>query len=472
MWARSETNGHATPDAPAHAQPRPLKILMLTGQFLPVVGGTELSTLREAQALLARGHIARVLTLRHDPRWPAHEVIDGVSVRRAGGLFLRGKLRLRYGATWLAEARIWYELVRARDTYDVVQLRQLGRLTRPAVLASYVTGKPLVVRIAAAPAPLRDKTRDAGESLPGATSATPPGAAKRNLLAYLKARGTFPDLGDIPTLRRIQFLAPLTLRLLRAPHVRFLALSARVRQSLIETGFARERIALLPNGVDPAHYQDIAEHSVYQSAPGAHQTVVCLARLSYQKGQDTLLQAWRLMQERMPPARLILAGEGRSRAQLERLATGLGVADTVEFAGLVRDTKSLLAAARVFVLPSRFEGMPNALLEAMAAGLPCVATRVSGSEDIIVDGQSGLLVPPDDPEALASALLTILTDPQRAHALGREARARVIDAFSQDRTLDELIQLYSSLVVNGGARPQARVVIAAAENVPGAPGNN
>jgi glycosyltransferase involved in cell wall biosynthesis len=434
-------------ERPERERSRPLSVLLLTGQFLPVVGGTELATQREAQALQARGHTACVLTLRHNPRWPATEVIEEVSVRRTGGMFLRGKLRLRYGASWLAEARVWFELVRARRDYDVVHVRQLGRLTRPAALASYFTGKPLVVRVAAAPA-----SQDGW--LPATT--LPPQAnltLKARMTAKLKARANTTDLGDLEALRRIQYLAPLTLRLLRAPHVRLLALSARIRQSLIKVGFAENQIVLLPNGVNPATYEEIAARRARTPViPGERQTVVCLARLAYQKGQDTLLQAWRIVQARMPTTRLILAGEGGMRAQFECLAASLGVAETVEFAGLVTDTRSLLAEAHAFVLPSRFEGMPNALLEAMAAGLPCVATRVSGSEDIIVDGQSGLLVPPDDPKALASALLAILTDPERASAMGREARARVSGAFSQDHMLNQLIQLYSSLAGNGDVR--------------------
>jgi glycosyltransferase involved in cell wall biosynthesis len=162
--------------------------------------------------------------------------------------------------------------------------------------------------------------------------------------------------------------------------------------------------------------------------------------------------AWRAVRERVPTARLILAGVGPQRLQLELLAAELGIADAIEFAGLVGDLRALFAAADGFVLPSRYEGMSNALLEAMAAGMPCVATRVSGSEDIIVDNESGLLVPPEDAEALASALVAILTEQERASSLGREARARVVRWFDQRRVLDESIQLYSSLVSNSDTR--------------------
>lgn len=441
----------------ATARSQPGSVLLVTDQFLPRIGGTEVATLREADALRARGHAVRVLTLRHDPQWPSTEEIDGVPVRRTGGFFLRGRLRLRFGATWLAEARIWYELVRTRSFYDVVQVRQLGRLTRPAVLASFVTGKPLVVRIACAPAPHGGGGNIAG---PSDSRASREGKPPTSPKVCLGTQGITPDFGDMDTLRRTQYLASLTLHLLRTSHVTFLALSSRIRQHLIESGFAEDRIVLLPNGVDPATYQHAAmsRESRPSSAPNDALIVACPARLTYQKGQDVLLQAWCTVRERVPAARLILAGDGPQRPQLECLAANLGIAGTVSFAGLIGDMGKLLADAHVFVLPSRYEGMSNALLEAMAAGLPCVATRVSGSEDAIVDGQSGLLVPPEDPGALASALVAILTDQMLAHALGREARMRVVNAFAQERMLGELSHLYASLVRDGGTRrPRARL---------------
>jgi glycosyltransferase involved in cell wall biosynthesis len=452
MWPRSK---RPAPDAaaargPGTERPAPVSILLVTGQFLPVIGGTELTTLREAKALRARGHAVRVLTLRLKPQWPSTEEVEGVPVRRIGGLFLRGRLRLRFGATWLAEALIWLELVRTRHTYDVVQLRQLSRLARPVALARLVTGKPLVVRIACAPAPPGREASHAQTAREGAPPATQKGEPQERRL--------IPDADDVGTLRRTQYLAPLTLRLLRSPRVTCLALSARIREYLIESGFGEHQIVHVPNGVDATAYEDVAAHRAHRPPPAPDDalTVVCSARLSYQKGQDVLLQAWRIVQERLSTARLILAGEGPQRPEFEHLTANLGMADTVAFAGLVSDMRGLLASAHAFALPSRSEGMSNALLEAMAAGLPCVATRVSGSEDAIVEGQSGLLVPPEDPEALARALIAILTDHERARALGREARARILQRFDQRRVLDELIQLYASLAKNSATTQPGR----------------
>jgi glycosyltransferase involved in cell wall biosynthesis len=422
-------------------RPSPVSILLVTDQFLPVVGGTEVTTLREAKALRARGHPVRVLTLRHNPRWPRVEELEGVSVQRTGGFFWRGRLRVRFGLTWLAEALVWRELVRTRHTYDVVLVRQLGRLARPSALASLVTGKPLVVRIACASAPRDLEAMDPGAPVATVDGESPPSSAARPRRLALGG-------GDVDTLRRGQYLAPLTLWLLRAPWVRWLALSTDIRENLLETGCSEQQIIQLPNGVDTTAYLEVATRRAQRppAAPGDMPTVVCPARLSHQKGQDVLLKAWRTVREQVPTARLILAGDGPQRLQLEHLAAELGIPDAIEFAGLIGDLRPLFAAADGFVLPSRYEGMPNALLEAMAAGMPCVATRVSGSEDIIIENESGLLVPPEDPQALASALVTILTQPQRASSLGREARARVVRSFDQRRLLDESLRFYSSLV--------------------------
>jgi glycosyltransferase involved in cell wall biosynthesis len=442
MWARLKTPAHDATSAllPVAELPSPVSLLLLTDQFLPAVGGTEVTTLREAKALQACGLPVQVLTLRLNPQWPRTEQMEGVPVRRIGGFFWRGRLRMRFGVTWLAEALVWRELVRMRHAYDVVHVRQLGRLARPAVLASLVTGKPLVVRIASAPAPQGHDVSHLGAALDGESPATPQ--------VHLKARGLTPDTGDVGILRRVQYLAPLTLRLLRATQVTCHALSTHIREYLIASGFDEHQIVQLPNGVDTTRYQEVAAGNAHRRpvAPGEILTIVCPARLSHQKGQDVLLHAWHTVQERVPTARLILAGVGPPRSQLERLANDLGIADTVEFAGLVGDTRALFATAHGVVLPSRYEGMSNALLEAMAAGMPCVATRVSGSEDVIVDGTSGLLVPPEDPVALASALVAILTDHERASSLGREARARVVRAFDQRLVVDEFIRLYSSLL--------------------------
>jgi glycosyltransferase involved in cell wall biosynthesis len=127
----------------------------------------------------------------------------------------------------------------------------------------------------------------------------------------------------------------------------------------------------------------------------------------------------------------------------------LNIQDSVEFLGLRTDIIDLLQPSWGYVLPSRGEGMPNALLEAMACGLPCIAARVSGSEDIIVDGVNGLLVEPEQPVELAHALRRLVEDSDLAQRLAQEARATVVRNYQLTRIVEQLLDLYRFLLSNG-----------------------
>jgi glycogen synthase len=158
--------------------------------------------------------------------------------------------------------------------------------------------------------------------------------------------------------------------------------------------------------------------------------LLAVGRLTAQKGVDVLLDA--LARPGLEGAVLDVVGDGDWRGRLEAQAGRLGLTGRVNFPGW-RDRDALAAvyrAADVFVLPSRDEGMPNVLLEAMASGLPAVASRVAGAEDLVADGETGFLVPPDDPEALATALRRLIGDPALRAAMGARARMRAEREFS------------------------------------------
>ena len=150
------------------------------------------------------------------------------------------------------------------------------------------------------------------------------------------------------------------------------------------------------------------------------------------------------MLDRIPGARFVLVGDGPERAALARQAHNLGIADRVALRGLVAQGADVLSEMSVFALPSHVEGMSNALLEAMAAGLPVVATDVGGNGEVMVAGETGLLVPPRDPDALAEALVLLLKDPERARAMGAAGRARVEQSFTVEQMVARLQTLYTS----------------------------
>lgn len=176
--------------------------------------------------------------------------------------------------------------------------------------------------------------------------------------------------------------------------------------------------------------------------------LLAVGSLSQKKGLDVLLRALPQVVREAPAVRLVLAGEGPEAERLRALAGELGLAGQVRFAGMVTGPAKadLFAAARIVVVPSRREPFSNALLEAMAAGRAVVATAVGGSQEVVEDGRSGLLVPPEDADALAAALIGLLRAPERTAALAQAARRRA-EQFSWERMVDSYEALYRELTV-------------------------
>lgn len=194
------------------------------------------------------------------------------------------------------------------------------------------------------------------------------------------------------------------------------------------------------------HVPNAVEIPSWDPRPASGAALVFVGTLKQQKGVDVLLEAWARVPQglrRAHPLRLV--GDGSERAALTERASRLGIADEVTFVGTLRDPTVELRSARAFVLPSRWEGMPNALLEAMAYGLPCVATDIAGSRDILGAGDRGLTVPPEDPVALAGALIEVLEDTRRAEAAGLAARRYVVEAHAPERIVERLLETYRAL---------------------------
>ena len=168
-----------------------------------------------------------------------------------------------------------------------------------------------------------------------------------------------------------------------------------------------------------------------------------VARLAQQKGHATLLEAAPLVLERHPDVRFAIAGDGELRGERERLSEPLG--DRVVFLGARDDVPDLLASFDVFALPSLFEGLCLAVVEAQAAGVPVVATPVGGIVENVVDGETGLLVAPRDARALADAIVRLLDDPELARALAERARPHVLERYAQERMVARTLALYDSM---------------------------
>lgn len=216
----------------------------------------------------------------------------------------------------------------------------------------------------------------------------------------------------------------------RASHVT--AVSEAVAGTVVAMGVERERITVIPNGVDPTRFESPAhDRAVLGAKPGEVLigSVGCLAARKY---YGTLLEALARLSGNHRRFHATLVGDGPDRAGLEAQARVLGLADRTTFLGERPDVERLLPAMDLFVLSSREEGIPNALLEAMAAGRPSVATAVGGTPEVLEDGVTGWLVPPADPEALAAALGRVMDDPGEAARRGAAARRAVHERMSID----------------------------------------
>jgi glycosyltransferase involved in cell wall biosynthesis len=213
-------------------------------------------------------------------------------------------------------------------------------------------------------------------------------------------------------------------------------------------GLDPARLAVIPNGIDPAPY-DAAE-PVPRAAIGvpddAH-LALYVGRLDPQKGLPDLLDAAERVIQRWPGWHLALAGDGPDRDWLlAQLAGRSALGDRVHWLGARDDVPGLLKSADVLVHPSLWEGMPNAVLEAMATHRPVVGTAVEGTEDLIVPGQTGWLVPPRDPDALGQALAEAAGDPERCKRYGAAARLRVDHEFSIDATVAAYEHLWAGVL--------------------------
>jgi L-malate glycosyltransferase len=240
--------------------------------------------------------------------------------------------------------------------------------------------------------------------------------------------GSRRGLIESPGLQRVQ-------RYTYAAAHRVVANSEAAADRLRLEGIPSSKIRVIPNGVDLAAFPP----RVYSDRPRRIAVVACLRE---EKRVDVLLDAVPAILARHPDAELVVAGDGERRADLEAQARRLGLLDRCRFLGHRDDVPAVLAAADVFVLPSRSEASPNSVIEAMAAGLPVVATSVGGIPELVTDGRTGRLVPPGDPSALAQALVDLLDHPGHAAELGRAARARIERTASFERMVADFESLY------------------------------
>lgn len=237
---------------------------------------------------------------------------------------------------------------------------------------------------------------------------------------------------------------------------RVICVSESSAETYRRAGVAPDRLVVIRNGLEPR--PATRARSDVRDALGIgldRPLIIMAARLAPQKGHATLIDAMPAVLARWPEACLVLAGSGPLEGAVRLQIEARGVTAAVRLLGLRTDVPDLLAAADLLVLPSLFEGLPLTVLEAMATGLPVVATRIGGTDEAVLDGETGALVPPGDPERLASAMASMLNDGAAARRQGRAGRARFLAHFTAARMAADTAQLYRGLGVEPGPAQKA-----------------
>jgi glycosyltransferase involved in cell wall biosynthesis len=386
-----------------------MRVVLAVPDFEPAVGGTVRHGGLIARGLARRGHDVVVVTRLSDRSWPRRDEVDGVRVERVGS----GATGRLGAARTLAALAAW--LRRRRTGIDVLQT-----LMWP----------------------------DAP------TAAATAGIARRTVVAW-GIRGEITHaLAPRDGLRGRLLVALRRRHAARCIHV---TLTPSMDAELAEIGVAT-RALQIPVPIDTKEFRppDERERDLARSELGlAHAgfTVCYVGHLERRKGVERLIEAFAGIYDERSTARLLLVGGGRegpedTEAALREYVAELGLEDAVRFCGVQPNPRPFLHASDVFVLPSFREGMPNALLEAMACGLSCIAPPSAGGDEVI-EPETGLVPPSNEPADLLIALRALAGYPGRRAAMGRAAAERA-KAFDVERVVDRFEELYRSVLAEGG----------------------
>lgn len=279
---------------------------------------------------------------------------------------------------------------------------------------------------------------------------------RTNVLGGLAARRVDRSMAWVATVhlhtttsRRLRLYRALDLFLLRLAD-RVVTVSREQRRLLLRRGVDRRRLVLIPNVIDAPAFAAAAEDPAATRSqlglPASVPVVTLVGRLTAQKGVDSFLDAAHVILGRQPETAFLVVGNGPGRPLLEAQAEALGLDGAVHFLGYRNDVAPILAASDIVVVPSRAEGLPLVLLEALAVGRPIVASTVGGIPDLLHHGETGLLVPPDAPQAVAESVLQLLADPTWAQELGDAGRRQVSQCCTPDRAARRLATVYRAVL--------------------------
>ena len=374
---------------------------MVVRLFSPWVGGTERQAQKLAATLARLGVEVRISTGRWFRGTPAIETIAGVPVLRNHTLWeffgIRG---LRKFGGYLYMVTLAIALWRERDHYDIIHVHGLNYHTAVCAIVGRRLGKPVVAKLA----------------------------------------NSGPD-SDIAKMRESQQLAGARRLLPAALRCdRYVALNTVIVRELVDAGVNPGRVVDIPNGVDES------SRAAERAGPDEALRVTFVGRLHEQKDLPTLVRAVSIVEAHRPGLLDVwLVGDGPLRADLEHIVSDAGLVDRIHFAGQSTNVAGHLDVSHVFTLPSRAEGLSNALLEAMVAGAAPVVTRIPGNVDVIDEGHTGLLFDVGDERTLAETLIRLADDRELCRRLGRAAHAAARDRYGLTSIARRYISLYRDM---------------------------
>lgn len=373
-------------------------VVMLVNEFPPISGGSEKQAERLATYMAAQGRAVWVIT-RHFPGLARREERNGFLILRPASFGL-GKMKT---ITFILGALV--SLWQLRKEYTVLHAHMLFGAAFAGVLAGRVLNKRVVVKL--------------GSSGPS---------------------------GEVAVSSRT-WRGRIRLAALRKWVDKIIVLDKKMEAEALSLGIEPAKVQLISNGIDAAVFRVSSELARPENFPPDKVIVLFVGRFVPEKSLPTLIEAFAKAIQLSPQLHLMLVGDGTERAMLETLVEKLEIQKDVTFAGKQTDVRSYLAYADMFVLPSKTEGMSNALLEGMSAGLPCLATPVGAARQMLAEGRAGLLLPVGDVDVWAQALSGLADDPTRRASLGQAAYRRVMEAYDFSIIGKRYENLYDALVI-------------------------
>jgi glycosyltransferase involved in cell wall biosynthesis len=382
----------------ANQAERKISLIMIIRQFYPLIGGTEKQADLLARMLQRSGLTVKLVTAKLGKEWKRNESIGGLEVTR----LLSPQIKV-IGTLIYALSLIYY-LIKHRKHYDIIHVHRADYDAVIATPLGKLMGKKVLVKLACS--------------------------------------GPF---GDVECLKRSPISSFALWIIAKAD--RIVVVNEDIKEELLGVGFKKGKIVKIPNGVDITVFKPMAV-----SSSSTKKVVTFVGRLHEQKGLEYLLRGWKGLIERFRISassfelHLDLIGEGPLKEKLIAITEELGISKSIHFLGSVNNVVDYFQYTDIFVNSSLSEGISNSLLEAMACGLPIVATNISGNTELIQNEYTGLLVPPRDLDALCIAMECLLTDVKKAKNLGMEARMIAETRYSCQIVAKEYMRIYHSLL--------------------------